>query len=60
MMLDTNNLNVRFVMTPDGQGTLIGVDRKESPTTGTVQFPAEGRKVGLIKTYNLEELDEIL
>ena len=60
MMLDTNNLNVRFVMTPDGQGTLIGVDRKERPTTGTVQFPAEGRKVGLIKTYNVEELDEIL
>ena len=59
-MLNTDNLNVRFVQTPDGQGTLIGVDHKEHPTTGTVQFPAEGRKVGLIKTYNVEELDEIL
>ena len=59
-MIDTNNLEIRQVITPDGEGTIIGLDCKAAPTKCTVSLkPTDGQKLGLTKSYFIDEVDEV-
>ena len=61
-MLNLDNREVRKIKTPNGIGTLFGIDEEEN--TATVQFP--GEKVGRRKTipgknknFSASECEEI-
>ena len=56
-MLDTDDLREREVMTPDGKGTLFGLDDKDAPGQATVMLHIG--KAGQAKVYNVEDLEEL-
>jgi hypothetical protein len=56
-MLDTENLEQRFVETPDGKGWMFGFDEKNRVT---VHFaPAGKSKVGTDKSFDISECEEV-
>lgn len=56
-MLDTDDLREREVITPDGKGTLIGLDDKDNPGQATVILHIG--KAGRVRVYNVEDLGEV-
>ena len=60
-MLNLDNREVRKIKTPNGIGTLFGIDEEEN--TATVQFPGKkkGRKTipGENKNFTVSECEEI-
>lgn len=56
-MLDTDDLREREVITPDGKGTLFGLDDKDNPGQATVMLHIG--KAGRAKVYNVEDLEEL-
>lgn len=59
-MINTRNINQRPVVTPDGTGQLIGVDDKANWKIVVVQMsPEVGHKLGVIRAYDIEEVEEV-
>ena len=53
------SLKPRRVITPDGEGELIGVDSKDNPQMAVVMVKVEGKKLPVAKNYRIEELQEV-
>ena len=53
-MIDTKNMEIRYVETPDGPGVMIGMDDKENPNMVVVKF--EGPT---FKAYQVESVNEV-
>lgn len=58
-IFDSTNLDSRQVITPDGEGTLIGFDDKDNPKIATVMIRVEGKKLRKPIAYAVDELQEV-
>ena len=57
---DATNLHTRLVITPDGEGELIGLDDKENPHHGVVLVRIDGYKHRCGRCYAIEKLEEVV
>ena len=53
------SLKPRMVITPLGEGELIGVDNKKDPREAIVLVRVEGYKLRVAKTFDISELKEV-
>lgn len=53
------SLKPREVITPLGEGELIGVDDKDNPHTAIVMVRIEGYKLRVARTFEIGELKEV-
>ena len=58
-MIDVANRNVRQVKTPAGIGTFWGVDDKDKPKKVSVTLKVDGYKVPQVKSFAVEECEEV-
>jgi hypothetical protein len=58
-LIDTANLDVRPVQTPDGPAMLDSFDDKDDPKEALVHFASAGKGPGENRNYPIKKLEEV-
>lgn len=58
-MIDLKSLKSPRVMTPQGEGEIIGVDDKDNPNVLTILVRVEGKKLRIARPFDIAEVTEI-